>query len=317
MKFDFKDITLTPKMGIVDSRSECDTSIKFGNHKFKLPIIPANMESVVNKEICELFARNGYFYIFHRFNTNDEKISFVKDFKEKGLITSISIGVNEDSYELLEQLSKLNLLPDYITIDIAHGHSIKMEKMVKFVKQIAPKTFLIGGNVSTPDGVISLDLWGCDAIKCGIAGGTACTTDPTTGFGNRGWTANMIEDCTYTNKPIIADGGIKRPSDITKSLVLGATMVMVGSMLTGFEESPGNLIDLNGKLYKEYWGSASQFNTGKKNRVEGKKVLIDYKNKSILDELVYLEECLQSSISYAGGKDLSSLKSVKYEIFKN
>jgi GMP reductase len=315
MKFDFKNITLSPKKGIVDSRSECDTSLTIGGFKFRLPIVPANMESVVNAHICEILAKNGYFYIYHRFNTNDEKLSFVKDFKEKDLVTSISIGVNEDSYDLVLKLKDLK--PDFITIDIAHGHSIKMEKMVKFVKHILPNTFLIGGNVSTRDGVIDLDKWGCDMIKCGIAGGTACTTDPMTGFGNRGWTASMIEDCYgYTDKPIIADGGIKRPSDVTKSLALGAQMVMVGSMLTGFKESPGNLVEIGDKIYKEYWGSASQFNSGKTNRIEGKKVLIDYKNKSILEELQFLEECLQSSISYAGGKDLLSLKEVKYEIFQ-
>ena len=115
----------------------------------------------------------------------------------------------------------------------------KMKKMVKYIKEKLPKTFLIGGNVSTPDAVIDLQEWGCDAIKCGISGGSACTTYHSTGFGNRGWQANMILDCCRVSKvPIIADGSIRQHSDIVKSLVLGATMVMVGGMLAGYEESP-------------------------------------------------------------------------------
>ena len=113
-------------------------------------------------------------------------------------------------------------------------------------------------------------------------------------------------------KPIIADGGIKVPGDIAKSLVLGATMVMIGGMLSGFKDSPGHLVNVDGKNKKEFWGSASQFQSGKSNRIEGTKLLIDYKDRSILDEMKYLEECLQSSISYGGGTDLSCFNQVKW-----
>jgi GMP reductase len=112
--------------------------------------------------------------------------------------------------------------------------------------------------------------------------------------------------------PIIADGGIKHPSDISKSLVLGATMVMIGGMFSGLSDSPGNVVNVNGILKKEFWGSASNRQSGKANRIEGKSILVDYKDRSVLDELKYIEECLQSSISYAGGSDLESLKSVKW-----
>jgi GMP reductase len=314
--FDFKDFTLLPKMAIVNSRSECDTSINFGKHKFKLPIVPANMESVINHELAEKLAANGFFYILHRFNANE--LDFVKDMKSKGLFSSISLGVNEDSYQLLHDMKNNDLTPDYITIDIAHGHAIKMKKMVEYIKSIMPETFVIGGNVCTPEAVNDLENWGCDAVKCGIAAGSACTTDPSTGFGNRGWQASMIEECAkFAKKPIIADGGIKRPSDIAKSLALGASIVMVGGMLTGFEDSPGNVVEHEGKKFKEFWGSASQFQSNKKNRVEGKKILVEFKNKSVFDELKYIEECLQSSISYSGGKDIDSLNYVSKCFFNN
>ncbi len=310
MKFDFEDINLVPKICIVDSRSECDTSVKLNQHTFNLPVIPANMECVINVDIAIKLAKAGYFYVMHRFGVNP--VEFTKIMKNNGLISSISLGVNEDSYKWVDEL-KSNVTPDFITIDIAHGHSKKMEKMLKYIKQHLPKSFVIAGNVSTPDGVYCLDIWGADAIKVGIGPGYSCTTWPTTGFGSRNCQASTILNCSKsTDKPIIADGGIRVPGDISKSLVLGATMVMIGGMLAGFKDSPGHLVNFDGKNKKEFWGSASSFQSGKSNRIEGTKLLIDYKDRSILDEMNYLKECLQSSISYGGGKDLESLKKVSW-----
>jgi GMP reductase len=150
-------------------------------------------------------------------------------------------------------------------------------------------------------------------IECIIVHNSACTTYPATGFGSRNCQASVVHRCSVSAKvPIVADGGIKVPGDITKSLVLGASMVMVGGMLSGLQDSPGNVVEINGKHYKEFWGSASSFQSGKKNRIEGKKNLIELKGKTMLEEMNYLTECLQSSISYAGGSDLDSLNSVKW-----
>lgn len=309
-KFDFEDINLIPQKGIVESRTECDTSVKLGDYIFKMPVIPANMACVIDIDLAITLATNGYFYIMHRFD--NDLISFVEATNHLGLPTSIAIGVNEDSYNLIRNLKILGLTVDYITIDIAHGHSIKMEKMLKWLSMEAPNAFIIAGNVTTIEAVGELVNWGANCIKVGIGPGSACTTWPTTGFGSRNCQASTILECANYNIPIIADGGIRCPADIAKSLVLGATMVMVGGMLSGFKDSPGSLININGVLKKEFWGSASQFQSNKKNRIEGTKLLIDYKDRSILDEMVYLKECLQSSISYGGGNNLQSLTSVKY-----
>lgn len=310
-KFDFENINLLPKLCVVNSRSECDTSVTFGGKKFKLPVVPANMQSVIDEALATRMAQEGYFYILHRFDV--DVIKFLSDMKDLNLITSISLGVNEDSYDLLNQMIQKDLIPDFITIDIAHGHSIKMEKMIKFIKSNI-ETFLIAGNISTQESVKELTEWGADALKVGISPGSACTTWPTTGFGSKNCQASTILECSKVSSiPIIADGGIRNPSDVTKSIVLGADMVMIGGMLSGFEESPGSLVFVEGDgLKKEFWGSASQFQSGKKNRIEGKKVLVEYKNQSIFEYLKYLEECLQSSISYGGGKDLMSLRSVNW-----
>lgn len=309
-KFDFENINLLPKLCVVNSRSECDTSVTFGGKKFKLPVVPSNMQSVIDEALATRMAQEGYFYIIHRFDV--DVIKFISDMKELNLITSISLGVNEDSYDLLNQMIQKDLIPDFVTIDIAHGHSIKMEKMIKFIKSNI-KTFLIAGNISTQESVKDLTDWGADALKVGISPGSVCTTWPTTGFGSKNCQASTILECSKVSSiPIIADGGIRNPSDISKSIVLGADMVMIGGMLSGFEESPGDLILTDNGYKKEFWGSASQFQSGKKNRIEGKKVLVEYKNQSIFDYLKYLEECLQSSISYGGGKDLMSLRNVNW-----
>jgi IMP dehydrogenase/GMP reductase len=169
--FDFEHINLIPKKCIVDSRSECDTSVQFGKHTFKLPIIPANMECVINEEIAENLAKNGYFYVYHRFGIDN--IDFIRKMKAKELISSISIGVNQDSYELLDKLRYAYLIPDYITIDIAHGHSVKMERMIKYIRsfELLKDVFIIAGNVCTPEAVKDLSEWGANAIKAGIAPG--------------------------------------------------------------------------------------------------------------------------------------------------
>ena len=114
-------------------------------------------------------------------------------------------------------------------------------------------------------------------------------------------------------KPIIADGGIRHHGDIAKSIRFGATMVMVGSMLAGHEESPGQTVEVDGKLFKEYYGSASDFNKGEYRHVEGKRILEPLKG-TLAETLVEMEQDVQSSISYSGGKKLMDIRKVNYVI---
>ena len=310
-RFDYDDINLIPRYSVVESRSECDTSVQLGPNRFRLPVVPANMESVINEEIAEKLAVNGYFYIMHRFGTDN--VSFIHKMADKGLVSSISIGVNEPSYRDIDVMANEKIQPDYITIDIAHGHCRKMKRMIKYVKDKLPSSFLIAGNVSTIEAATDLDAWGADAIKVGIGPGSACTTYPTTGFGSRNMQASVVHNCSLvTKKPIIADGGIRTPADVTKSVVLGATMCMAGGMLSSFIDSPGRTVEQNGKRYKEFYGSASSRQSNKKARIEGTVKLNPLKSMSILDYMDYLVETMQSSISYGGGKDLSCLHSVRW-----
>ena len=316
-RFDFQDINLIPRKCIVESRNDCSTSFTMGGHTFQLPVVPANMECVINDEIAMKLAKAGYFYIHNRFTT--DVLQFSRTMRAQALPISISIGVNEDAYEIMKSLKISGIVPEFVTIDIAHGHSVKMEKMLQWIGETFTdsKPYVIAGNVSTEEAVKDLEAWGADAIKVGIGPGSACTTFNATGFGSRNIQAAVVEACakgkSKSSTMIIADGGIKDAGDIAKSLVLGADMVMIGGMFSALFDSPGATVrGVDGQLYKEFWGSASVFQSGKKNRIEGTKKLLPLKTRTMLGEMDYIKECLQSAISYGGGKDLTCFKVVKY-----
>ena len=151
--FDYEDIQLIPNKCVVKSRSEVDTHVTLGNHTFKLPVVPANMQTILDEEVAEQLAKDGYFYIMHRFD-EEGRIPFVKRMHDKGLIASISVGVKDYEYDFVSQLK--NDAPEYITIDIAHGHSDSVISMIQHIKKELPETFVIAGNVGTPEAVREL-----------------------------------------------------------------------------------------------------------------------------------------------------------------
>ena len=314
--FDYEDVQLIPNKCIVNSRSECDTTVTLGKHSFKMPVVPANMQTIIDETIAETLAENGYFYIMHRFD-EEARVPFIKKMQQTGLITSISVGVKEGEYAFVETLAREGLVPDYVTIDIAHGHSNAVINMIQHLKKFLPETFVIAGNVGTPEAVRELENAGADATKVGIGPGKVCITKIKTGFGTGGWQLAALRWCAKAaRKPIIADGGIRTHGDIAKSVRFGATMVMIGSLFAGHEESPGETKVEDGVVYKEYFGSASEFQKGEKKNVEGKKIWLRHKGK-LADTLVEMQQDLQSSISYAGGRDLEAIRKVDYVIVKN
>jgi GMP reductase len=297
---------------VVSSRRECDPSVELGGRRFRIPAVPANMKTVVNEAICEQLARDGYFYIHHRFDV--DAVAFARQMRAQGLYVSISLGVKDEDRAAVRALAADGLGADYVTLDIAHGHAESVREMIAYIREHLPSTFIIAGNVGTPEGVIDLEAWGADATKVGIGPGKVCITRMKTGFGTGGWQLSALKWCArVATRPIIADGGIREHGDIAKSVRFGATMVMIGSMFAGHEESPGATVEVDGRLFKEYYGSASEFNKGHRSFVEGKRILEPVKGR-LADTLREMEEDLQSSISYAGGRRLTDLKRVNYVI---
>ena len=310
--FDYDNILLLPRKCRVESRSECDASVQFGPRRFRLPVVPANMKTVVDERICAWMAANDYFYVMHRFDLDN--VQFVRDMQAKGCFASISLGVKQPDYDTVDQLVALGLTPEYITIDIAHGHADSVKAMIGYLKQHLPASFVIAGNVATPEAVIDLENWGADATKVGVGPGKVCITKLKTGFGTGGWQLSALKWCArVATKPIVADGGIRSHGDIAKSIRFGATMVMIGSLFAGHEESPGKTVEVDGELFKEYYGSASDFNKGEYKHVEGKRILEPIKGK-LSSTLIEMEQDVQSSISYAGGTKLMDIRKVNYVI---
>lgn len=310
--FDYDNILLLPRKCRVESRAECDASVELGGRRFKIPAVPANMKTVVDEHTCTWLAQNGYFYVMHRFDIDN--VALVKRMHAAGVYASISLGVKQPDYDTVDQLAAEGLSPEYITIDIAHGHADSVKNMLAYLKNKLPQAFVIAGNIGTPEAVIDLENWGADATKVGIGPGKVCITKLKTGFGTGGWQLSALKWCArVATKPIIADGGIRCHGDIAKSIRFGATMVMIGSMFAGHEESPGQTVEVNGELFKEYYGSASDFNKGEYRHVEGKRILEPIKGK-LADTLQEMEQDIQSSISYAGGTALMDVRKVNYVI---
>lgn len=307
-EYNYEELGLIPRKCVVLSRDECDITTRLGSFTFKSPVVPANMSSVVDQSTCEYLARKGYFYVMHRFIP--DIMEFMNFMIGQGLYTSISVGVNEKDYNELVRIERAHITPDFITVDIAHGWSSKAEKMIKYISDTFEKSFIIAGNVCTPDAVKELELWGADAVKVGIAGGGVCITKNKTGF-CRPMGTTVLECANEARGPIIADGGIKEIGHIAISLALGATMVMAGQLFAGYDQSAGEIFhipNINGSV-KKYFGSASTQNKYSDRHIEGSMKYIkccgDMQN--LLNDIEY---SLKSACSYAGGKDLKSLKDV-------
>lgn len=318
----YSDITLVPKRGILKTRRDADTSSIFlGKRNFHLPVVPANMRCTIDWELAHKLASNNYFYIMHRFDDNNKAfIDWAIDARIRYL--SISVGVKEEDKQLITVLKNLGITPEFITLDIAHGHSLVALDMVRFIKNNLPDTFLIAGNVATPDGVSDLAYAGANAVKVGIGQGNACTTKDKTGFTMPMFTCvqtikEAIKDTSIGNIPIIADGGIKTNGDIAKAIAAGADMVMCGSLFAECYDSPSEVItDEDGVKYKLYFGSASEHNKLHKIHIEGTLRKIRENSMSYIDKLNEIQQDLSSAISYSGGISLQGLKDLEYYVVR-
>jgi len=311
--FSYDDICLRPKYSELPSRSQADTSIKFLGQKYRLPVVPANMQDVISWQLVGYLEKNDYFYIMHRFGDANKNIPAPEDPLDIRT-PNISIGVNDDSKREIEWLYDNDILPFHITIDVAHGHHKKVREMVEWVregkKHRGPKgPAIIAGNVATADGYKFLCDLGVDAVKVGIGGGSICSTRYKTGFHIP--TAYSVWECAKIglNIPIIADGGAKHFGDIAKALVLGADMVMSGRWFAECLDSPAR-IEHGKKIYR---GSTSYEAKGNNKHIEGHTLEIT-EGCTYADRLEEIQQALQSSISYAGGKDLSAFNSVEWHL---
>lgn len=313
--YNFEDVMLLPDKCVLKSRKDADTSSQLGKHTFKIPLMPANMPSIIDENIAIELARDGYFYVMHRFHI--DLVEFTRKMKEQHLIASISIGVKEESKEVINKLKAENLVPEYITIDVAHGHSESMREMIEHIRKVfGDETFIIAGNVATPEAVTDLEEWGADATKVGIGPGYVCSTSIRTGFGTRNWQLMAVKNCAdVANKVVIADGGLRSSGDIVKCIHFGADWVMSGYFFAGCVQSPTETEDKDGVTLKTYYGNASSRNMRSNSRIEGFSTKVPLQG-TVAERLQEIQEDLQSAISYAGGTKMHDVRDVEH-IFVN
>ena len=314
----FDDVLLEPKYSSIESREQINLTTEFGQHKFKAPIISSPMDTITESSMAISMAKHGGLGVIHRYNTIKQQCEMVLDIRDyyeqtsNSSVNNISaaVGVAGDLKERAKFLFDSGVR--IFCIDIAHGHHALMEKAVKYLKdKFGEEISIIAGNVATPDGFVALSYWGADAVRVGIGGGSICSTRIQTGHGIP--TFQSVIDCRdNADAAIIADGGIKTSGDIVKALAAGADFVMLGSILAGTTETPGEIFQNNeGKRYKVYRGMASPEAQiawrGNARSLEGISTTVPYRGdveKIITDTL----QNVKSGLSYSGARNIRELQ---------
>ena len=235
------------------------------------------------------------------------------------LLSGAAVGVAKDTMERVEALKKAGV--DVIVVDTAHGHSSAVIEVVKAIKRKYPELELIAGNVATGEATEALIKAGVDSVKVGIGPGSICTTRVVAGIGVPQITA--VTDCSSVAKkygiPIIADGGIKYSGDIAKAIAAGADVVMLGNLLAGTDESPGEAVILQGRSYKVYrgMGSMGAMVDGSSDRYfqedaqklvpEGIEGRVPYKGV-VADTIFQLIGGLRAGMGYCGVRNIEEMK---------
>ncbi|MFA4930824.1 MAG: IMP dehydrogenase [Patescibacteria group bacterium] len=328
----FDDVLLLPNYSDI-LREEVNLTVKLHPKiVLKLPVISSPMDTVTEAVMAVAMAKNGGLGVIHRNLAIEKQVQMVKQVKaepvadldqaavdEMGkLLVAAAVGMGNDLKERVTSLVEGGV--DLLVVDSAHGNSAGIIEVVKNIKKWYPDLPLMAGNVATYNGSKALIEAGAEVIRVGKGPGSICTTRIVTGMGVPQITA--VNECARaaegTGATIIADGGIRQMGDMAKALGIGATAVMLGSLLSGFDESPGEILEIENNKYKVYRGMGSaaamvkggaeryaQSKQEKKEKLiaEGVEGLTPYKG-SVDDYLHQVAGSLKSSFFYLGAKDV-------------
>ncbi len=289
--YTFDDIQIIPKYSEVDSRGKCNLVTNFTKqYKIGTPLVASPMDTVTEYNMAVTIGSYGGVGVVHRFMTIERQANQVRKIKEQEKLVAAAIGATADYKERAQELVNAGAI--VLLIDVAHGNTKQVKDAISWCKENLPNYVdVIAGNVATYEGAKNLVEWGADAIRVGIGNGSLCETRIRTGIGIPQVTA--LIDCVRAveesgiDAPIIADGGVRMTGDVAKAISLGADSVMLGSLLAGTRESPGEIQRMgmwpNEQLFKKYRGSASaevkQVHGLEEKNVEGNSKLIPYKGK--------------------------------------
>ncbi len=319
----FDDVTLAPKYSEI-LPSEVDTSIILTKFlRLKIPLLSSAMDTVTEGKMAIAMAKVGGLGIIHRNLEIKKQIQEIRKVKKHKLLVGAAVGAGPNEFKRAETILKENI--DMIVVDTAHGHTKKVAEIIRFIKKRKnKKTALCAGNIATAEAAKYLHKLGVDIIKVGIGPGSICTTRLVAGIGVPQLSAiiNVRGGVKNKNIKIISDGGIKYSGDLAKAFAAGADAVMIGSLFSGTDETPGKLIKKNGKLFKSFrgMGSVGAMNKGSADRYfqskqidvskyvpEGVEGLVKYKGK--VGNVIYkLIGGLKSSMGYLGSKQIKYLR---------
>jgi len=322
----YDDVNIIPKYSELGSRSEIDLKTNFTKKtKLTIPVVSTPMDTITGLDMAREMMNWGGAGIVHRFMSIEKqaeimnKLCYMPGSKhvllKNDLPRCAAIGVKDDYLERAEEL--VNNGCNVIVIDVAHGHHKFVGEAIEKIKTRLSSVEVIAGSVATEEATKYLCEKGADAIRIGIGNGSLCETRIRTGVGIPQVTA--LIDCvavadTY-GCPTIADGGVRTVGDVCKGLACGADTVMLGSLLSGTKETPGEIEKVgkwpNEQLYKKYRGSASldsKKSRGDNKNVEGNHKVIPYKGK-VKRIIQDIQEGIRSSFSYVGANDISEYHS--------
>ncbi len=312
----FDDVLLAPRLNPVTSRSEVSTDTVVGQTALAVPVIAANMPSICNGKMATAMANIGGLGIVHRMQSPERQAREVRHaWVDCGGIIGAAVGVCDDAFERAQMC--IDAGAEVICIDIAHGHDTRVRELLVGLLQTFTYITVIAGNIATYPAACYLTS-GLRAedrsrlvLKVGVGGGSVCTTRIQTGCGIP--TFQSVQDIASQGYLVIADGGIRNSGDIVKCLAAGAKAVMVGSLLAGTDETPGEVarVHYNSSDTKVYRGAASEGEKsnfyGASDYIEGAETLVDCKGP-VADVIRDLTQGIRSGMTYCGAKNLTELR---------
>ena len=294
----YDDVLLLPGPSEVVP-SEVDTGTWLTRKiKLSIPLVSSAMDTVTESQMAIALAKAGGIGIIHRNLSIEDQVTHVKLAKNVGL-AGAAVGVGEDGFKRAQAVIEAGV--DVVVVDTAHGHHRAVLESIERVKKFSPDTQVIGGNIATRSGAQALINAGADGVKVGVGPGSICTTRVVAGVGVPQITAIMEANkaCSKAGVPLIADGGLQYSGDIVKAIVAGANTVMLGSLFAGCDESPSELVEIDGVKFKVYRGMGSL--GAMQSRGEQKSYSKDrYMQDDVLSEDKLVPEGIEGKIKYRG-----------------
>ena len=319
IKLDFSDVLIRPKRSTLKSRAEVDITRTFtfkhaGTTWTGVPIIAANMDHTGTFAMAKALARHDLMTAVHKFATPDEWQSFTAENPEAAGQAFVSSGTSDDDFAQLKKIVG-NLPVNFICLDVANGYSQPFVDFVARVRDAFPNKVIMAGNVVTGEMVEELLISGADIVKIGIGPGSVCTTRRQTGVGYPQLSATIeCADAAHgLGGQVCADGGCTVPGDVSKAFAGGADFVMLGGMLSGHDETSGDIATKNGRKVKRFYGmSSAEAMTKYRGGVapyraaEGKSVDVRYRGPvdATVQEIL---GGLRSTCTYVGAQRLKEL----------